>query len=101
MVLRRIQIDDLVESLRDARARDVMPGFRDLAPEEVEAKSHALDLVTVADRPAEARIRVEEAGGRAAVDGAVPYAPTCREGWMVAASFDAMGRRILRLAFGA
>lgn len=57
MVLSQTQIDDLVELVRQAGARDIMPRFRALSASEVEAKSNALDLVTIADRAAEETIR--------------------------------------------
>ena len=57
MGLTQSQIDDLVDAVRHAAADHIIPHFRHLSPDEIEAKSHALDLVTIADRAAEDAIR--------------------------------------------
>jgi fructose-1,6-bisphosphatase/inositol monophosphatase family enzyme len=46
-------MDDLVDLVRTAGAREIMPRFRNLSGHEVQAKEHARDLVTIADRGAE------------------------------------------------
>jgi fructose-1,6-bisphosphatase/inositol monophosphatase family enzyme len=58
MVLNERQIDDLVEAVRSVGAREIMPHFRNLSVNDVEAKSHAHDLVTIADLAAEDSIRL-------------------------------------------
>lgn len=57
MTLTDTQSEDLVDLVRTAAAREIMPRFRNLAGAEIEAKDHAQDLVTVADRAAEDAIR--------------------------------------------
>ncbi len=56
MALSDRQIRDLVEAVREAAAHEIMPRFRQLAPEDVHTKSGPRDLVTVADHAAEERI---------------------------------------------
>jgi len=51
------QVDDLIDLVRTAGAQEIMPRFRRLAQDDIEAKAHAQDLVTVADRSAEEAIR--------------------------------------------
>lgn len=46
----------LIAALRDAGRTEIMPRFRRLAAAEIDTKSSATDLVTVADRAAERRI---------------------------------------------
>ena len=50
-------IEDLIEVVRSAGAREIMPRFRNLSDSDVETKSGPADLVTVADRAAEETIR--------------------------------------------
>lgn len=57
MALTQTQIDELVDAVRQAGLQDVMPRFRGLHSGEVEAKSNALDLVTIADHAAEESLR--------------------------------------------
>lgn len=47
---------DIVEVLRSTSREEILPFFRCLSQDEIFAKSHADDLVTVADRAAEARL---------------------------------------------
>lgn len=56
-MLRQQQIDDLVEAVQAAAAKEIAPRFRALSANEIETKSGALDLVTIADRAAEEAIR--------------------------------------------
>lgn len=53
MILSSQAIDELVEVVRLAGSDVIMPRFRNLSDEDVEAKSGPWDLVTVADRAAE------------------------------------------------
>ncbi len=46
----------LIEALRFAGRTEIMPRFRNLHPEDIESKSHADDLVTIADKRAEVAI---------------------------------------------
>lgn len=57
MTLSRQQADELIEAVRTAASQEIMPRFRRLGAGDVESKSHARDLVTVADRAAEDAIR--------------------------------------------
>ena len=70
----------LVERVRDVARTEIMPQFRRLSPGDIDAKSGPDDLVTVADRAAEAALAAalvplfpgaemvgEEAGGRSRV----------------------------------
>ncbi|MEM6825417.1 MAG: inositol monophosphatase [Pseudomonadota bacterium] len=50
---------ELVNAVRAAAQEEVVPRFRALSPAEVATKSSATDLVTVADKAAEARISAE------------------------------------------
>jgi len=49
-------IDALIAAVREAGQRDIMPRFRNLSPDMIDAKSGPDDLVTVADKAAEQRI---------------------------------------------
>lgn len=49
-------LDDLVETVRDAAAGEIMPRFRNLDPDDVRAKNGPTDLVTIADQAAERRM---------------------------------------------
>lgn len=51
------QIGDLIEVVREAGAREIMPRFRNLSDRDISTKSGPKDLVTVADRAAEELIR--------------------------------------------
>ena len=46
----------LIAAVREAAREEILPRFRDLTPEDIAAKSRPDDLVTVADRAAEARL---------------------------------------------
>lgn len=61
--------DGLIAAVRDAARTEIMPRFRRLGADEIEAKTNASDLVTVADRAAERRI--SEAVRRLMPDAAV------------------------------
>lgn len=50
-------IEDLIDVVRRAAEREIMPRFRNLSDGEVKTKSGPADLVTVADRAAEEAIR--------------------------------------------
>ncbi|PYE85355.1 inositol monophosphatase family protein [Pseudoroseicyclus aestuarii] len=52
--LTQAEADALIALVRETAARAIMPRFRQLAPDEIETKSGPTDLVTVADREAEA-----------------------------------------------
>lgn len=57
MTLGARQIDDLVEVIRHAGATHIMPRFRRLSRDQIDTKSNARDLVTIADRASEDAIR--------------------------------------------
>ena len=46
----------LIEAVRDAARREILPRFRNLSADQIDTKSGPDDLVTVADRAAEARL---------------------------------------------
>ena len=54
MALHRDIRTALIDAVRDAAARQIMPRFRKLGDTDIRAKSGALDLVTAADTAAEA-----------------------------------------------
>ncbi len=56
MTLTETQIDDLLDAVRRAGAQEIMPRFRNLADHEIDSKSHAQDLVTIADGATEEAI---------------------------------------------
>lgn len=56
MTLGSDQMRDLIEAVRDTGRREIMPHFRNLDASKVEIKADAKDLVTDADRAAEAAI---------------------------------------------
>jgi len=64
----RAELAELVQLVRAVARAEIMPHFRRLAPGEVQAKTGPLDLVTVADEAAEARLA---AGLRARFPGCV------------------------------
>ena len=53
--------DSLIQIVRDTARTEIMPHFRNPGADCIEAKTSASDLVTVADRVAEARITAEVA----------------------------------------
>lgn len=52
----RHELAELVQLVRAVARAEIMPRFRRLAPEDVQAKTGPLDLVTVADEAAEAQL---------------------------------------------
>lgn len=56
MTLTSAQITDLIETVRHTGRHEIMPHFRQLAPENVQTKTDLKDLVTDADRAAEQAI---------------------------------------------
>ena len=56
MTLTSGQIDDLINVVRETGRREIMPHFRNLAPDSVQIKADIKDLVTDADRAAERAI---------------------------------------------
>lgn len=56
MTLKTAITDDLIDSVREASRREILPKFRHLAPEEINTKANPWDLVTEADQAAEVAI---------------------------------------------
>ncbi|MGJ5619119.1 inositol monophosphatase family protein [Sulfitobacter sp. MF3-043] len=56
MTLTSRQIDDLINVVRETGQCEIMPNFRNLAPDSVQIKANIKDLVTDADRAAERAI---------------------------------------------
>ena len=54
MNLKQPHILDIIEIVREASAKEILPRFRNLGDSQVETKMHRSDLVTVADKAAEA-----------------------------------------------
>ena len=54
--MRHDEVAELVALLRDVARSEIMPRFRSLRPEDIQAKSGPFDLVTVADEAAEAAL---------------------------------------------
>jgi fructose-1,6-bisphosphatase/inositol monophosphatase family enzyme len=56
MALTKTHSNELIEVVREASRQEILPRFRHLSPEQIETKSSPWDLVTDADRAAEAAI---------------------------------------------
>lgn len=58
-----MRLDLLIDALREAARRQILPRFRALGAQEVQRKTHFADLVTVADTAAEAQVAAALAAG--------------------------------------
>ena len=56
MTIDAVVLDDLISAVRQIAAEEILPRFRTLKVGEIAVKTRVDDLVTVADRAAEARL---------------------------------------------
>lgn len=59
MPIKQPQIHEIIEIIRATAAEVIMPAYRNLTDDQVEAKEHKTDLVTVADQASEKRLTKE------------------------------------------